>query len=305
MLTVLRKTSTSAPHQSGDCDIGNVNSGARSVDDVQRASALRELVDAGRALSSVVAKDEVGRTCEEHAAQARDALQHVFSCKHIADVIEDVLSNEYLLERIAARSYRNVQGFLKVVLAQNEDDAEGGWKIRLHKWSRQRQCEAPHTHKWDFYSCVLRGELRQHIYIKSTLDTPSTPTADVECKPYYEREPTFSAGETMEPGCTTCRGVYCISSPTETSVQLVPAASNLLLQKGDSYYMPRDTVHAVDPQEDAVSLVFTYPFASINSKVYIVQEHGDAPRERQASNVSTRELEVELRNLASMLNNTF
>lgn len=246
--------------------------------------ALSKLMHAGCLLSS----SDVEEHIDDRKETARRVLQPLFSNCFVARVLREILDNEYLLEEVAAHSYRNVQGFLKVVLVQ---DQENGWKIRLHRWSRQRQCEAPHSHKWDFYSCILHGTLTQHVYrVVDEQQDQQAPT-HMECEPTFTHQ---QGNDMSSPMCTTCRGEYSIASPNQHNVTLTAEDDIIRLHAGDAYFMPHSTVHAVDAQHEALSIVFTYPESHHNSHVYLPLSTDATKQKRSASNVTPAELRREL-----------
>ncbi len=66
-------------------------------------------------------------------------VNHAF----LITLIDEILASDQLLEEIEKASYKNITGFLKLVLASGGKDS---WKLRLHIWE-QKEKEFPHNHK--------------------------------------------------------------------------------------------------------------------------------------------------------------
>lgn len=164
-------------------------------------------------------------------------------------LIDEILEDKPLLNSIAKASYRNVTGFLKIVLATG--NADDSWKIRLHFWELQEQKEFPHNHKWDFFSKIISGSLSQDLYrLGFECDAESA---------YSIREPVslMPVSEDGKLPCP-CRDNYILKSKekTEKAVSLQNYETSIV-GSGESYYMPNHLIHTINPSKGAISLVYT------------------------------------------------
>jgi hypothetical protein len=73
---------------------------------------------------------------------------------------------------LAARSYRHVLGFDKIILAS----ARPHGQLRLHVWwpEEARRREHVHNHRFAFSSVVLAGRLRTSLYAEDPAGAPAT-----------------------------------------------------------------------------------------------------------------------------------
>jgi hypothetical protein len=76
--------------------------------------------------------------------------------------LKEILENSQLLKEVAARSYRNPNGFHRLGLFKTKTGAE----IRFHVWedSVSATIENIHQHNWDMVSTMLVGSFENHTY---------------------------------------------------------------------------------------------------------------------------------------------
>ncbi len=211
----------------------------------------------------------------------------------LVDFIDQIVHDDALLQKIAKASYRNVTGFLKIVLI---DSGDSSWKIRLHVWKENEQKEFPHNHKWDFYSKIITGYLLQEIYEADN-------GQDDILNPFSVREP-VSLMPALEDGKLPCpcRDNYSLSQkgadPKTISLQI---ASRNIIGIGESYCMPHHLIHTITPGRGAISLVFTSKRKTDNSEVYVPLDQVDTDLNRFAPSVTTDELKDELLRIKKVL----
>ncbi len=232
-----------------------------------------------------------------HSNETLVALEKLFQPvdrDFLYDLIEESLNDEKLLETVTKASYRNVTGFLKVVLVNGPN--QDSWKIRLHVWEQKEQKEFPHNHKWDFYSKIISGYLQQDIYTK---DESSCDTAQA----HSVREP-VSLMPIAESGVLPCpcRDNY-ILNPKNSGASIVALRHHTtdIIGNGESYLMPYDLIHTITPGRGSVSLVFTSDKVTDNSDVFVPMEIVNNDLTRYAPSVTTEELKIELRRVQKLL----
>jgi len=211
---------------------------------------------------------------------------------YMTKVIDQILNDEVLLAQIQQNSYRNVTGFLKIVLVAGDSS----WKIRFHVWSRGEN-EYPHNHKWDFYSKILTGYLTQDIYVKSEVSDATTK--------YIISEPVslMPILPTGKPACP-CRENYKLDKKTLGTCDLYESTglnkiSQIIIGTAESYFMSNYLIHTITPSKDAVSLVFTSEQLTPNSEVFVPEDAVDL--QKYAPSISTAELIDELVRLKKIL----
>lgn len=254
-------------------------------------------------LSHMETIEKLGKQAHEiwqhtpHSPERLKAYEHNFqSVNHdfLSNLIDEVLTNEALLQEIAERSYRNVLGFLKIVLATGgRDDA---WKMRLHVWHKTEEKEFPHNHKWDFYSKIISGYLTQHVYEKNT----TCATNNI----HSVREPVslMPVGTDGQLPCP-CRDSYVLNPKEDVVNQSVglTVQSTTIIGNGESYIMPHHLTHTIDPGTHAISLVFTSERKVENSEVFVPLEKADTDLSKFAPSVTIDELRNELCNIKKQL----
>lgn len=92
-------------------------------------------------------------------------------------LLEDILKDTQLLQKISNRSYTHALGFDKIVLIDLSKDLQEKMhkaQLRLHIWDPQKTgalpiVEALHEHSFDFVSTVLSGHLENQQFTFNTL----------------------------------------------------------------------------------------------------------------------------------------
>lgn len=226
-----------------------------------------------------------------------EALRDIFSSvdEHfMINVIDEILSDEALLARIMRASYKNATGFLKVVLVEGK---EYSWKLRLHVWQEKEEKEFPHNHKWDFYSKIVSGYLRQDIY------APTKDEQDPGAQIYQVREPIslMPARDDGTPACP-CRDTYTLQTKGDAyPTVLLHIASRNIIGRGESYLMPNHLMHRIVPGRGAISFVFTSRTKNENSEVFIPVDRASSQLICNAPSVTMEELREELVRVRSFL----
>lgn len=232
-----------------------------------------------------------------HSQESLNALETLFEPidrDFLYDLIEQIINDDNLLTSIAKASYRNVTGFLKIVLVTGpkQDD----WKIRLHVWEQKEEKEFPHNHKWDFYSKIISGYLQQDLYTKDVCRSNVTQAHSV-------RQPA-SLMPTSESGALPCpcRDNY-ILNPKDTDAPIVALNHHAtdIIGNGESYLMPHDLIHTITPGRGSISLVFTSEKVTDNSDVFVPMEVVNSDLTRYAPSVTAEELKIELRAVQKLL----
>ncbi|WP_229925166.1 hypothetical protein [Streptomyces sulfonofaciens] len=82
-------------------------------------------------------------------------------------LLDQYLRDDEMLEKIAARSYRHVNHFDKIVLVDSGDPR--GYRLTLHAWcppytEKELYDELIHDHRFSFWSTVLTGRLVSQNY---------------------------------------------------------------------------------------------------------------------------------------------
>lgn len=213
----------------------------------------------------------------------------------LAKLIDQILENPSLLKNVTDASYKNVTGFLKVVL---NDSANDSWKLRLHVWDEKEDKEFPHNHKWDYYSKIITGYLKQEIYQKiaaARLDELSDQQAE-EIIPCSVREPVslmplLPNGQLPCP----CKDNYELACKRETpATQHLRCADVTRIANHESYFMSNDLIHTITPGRGAISFVFTSNKKTDNSEVFVPLARLNENLQKHAPSVSTDELVKEL-----------
>ncbi len=213
--------------------------------------------------------------------------------------IDQIAQNNELLESITEKSYRNVTGFLKIVLAEG---GKNSWKLRLHVWQEQEEKEFPHNHKWDFYSKIISGYLLQETYKKA--DAVCSLQAYPSSNRYSVREPVslmpiLSNGEMPCP----CRDDYVLDAKkTSSETVSLDLQSQDRIALGESYLMPYHLIHAINPGRGAISLVFTSRNTTDNSEVFVPLNMLETDLRRHASSFTKDTCMQELLRAQQLIN---
>jgi len=212
---------------------------------------------------------------------------------YICALIDSILEDEEQLERITAASYRNVIGFLKIVLA---DGGPESWKLRLHVWEQKEVKEFPHNHKWDFYSKILSGYLTQEVYERNAFDQ-----ADAVLHSVREPVSLMPIPEDGSPVCP-CRDDYALEEKEQVqSTTPLRVASKDNIAVGESYVMPHHLIHTITPSRGAISFVFTSEKKTDNSEVFVPMDRVATDLSRNAPSVTKQELKEELLKIKALL----
>lgn len=89
-------------------------------------------------------------------------FQKIVTNKLIKKILQEILASEECLKSITRSSYIHSNGFIKIVLGTNKNKES----FRLHYWNQSNELAKRdiHNHSWDFYSSILFGQLRVHLY---------------------------------------------------------------------------------------------------------------------------------------------
>jgi len=269
--------------------------GCNSAQDEQKENYIQFLQDLGEKA------DELWQRTNEKS-QLLINLNEMFKSVDkyfLNNLIEQILQNQELLESITQKSYRNVTGFFKIVLAEG---GKKSWKIRLHVWQEQEEKEFPHNHKWDFYSKVISGYLLQETYEK--VDDSYGFELLSPLKRYSIAEPVslmpiLPNGQMHCP----CRDDYILEAKKISNNNvLLGIKSKEIIALGESYTMPFHLIHAINPGRNAISLVFTSRNTTDNSEVFVPMDMLETDLRRHASSFTKDTLIQELRRAKKLLN---
>lgn len=216
--------------------------------------------------------------------------------KFLINVIDEILNSPEKLEKVTKDSYRNVLGFLKLVLIS---DGKSSWKLRVHIWDHDGT-EDLHNHKWDFFSKVIFGTLTQGLY--SIDSSGSNPEAIL----YSVREP-VSLMPALEDGSLPCpcRDNYALSHKDSIEdYKHLFKISSTDISIGNSYFMRANLIHTINPTRDSVTFVFTSQQIRENSEVFLPM-HSNIHIERHAPSVTEAEVREELYKLQLRLVNGY
>lgn len=102
-----------------------------------------------------------------HSSQAGAVLEKMQDEYLVPSLLESLLEDPDQLAAVAARSYRQQNGFEKLVLSS---PSHRGYRLRLHIWNPKGANptqEDDHNHAWPFASVVVNGALRHTFSIES------------------------------------------------------------------------------------------------------------------------------------------
>lgn len=98
-------------------------------------------------------------------------ISNHFTKETTIQILNDILNNRDLLEKIAQRSYTHALGFDKLVLADLRKDIDPSLpkaQVRLHIWNPENDAvpmvESLHEHSFDFVSVILSGYLENQCF---------------------------------------------------------------------------------------------------------------------------------------------
>jgi len=167
----------------------------------------------------------------------------------VVALLEQLLEEDDALAQIAARSYRHVNHFDKIVLVDSERKSD--YRLTLHLWQppyteEELNEELIHDHRFSFWSTVLAGTLRSESFQGS--DTGRI---------YRQYE--------YVPERRTKTNLYTFVG--EASLRSNGTAEE---HAGGSYYLPYETIHRVElPRQDITcTLVLRGPRERDNSNIF-------------------------------------
>lgn len=180
-------------------------------------------------------------------------LEALSKPSYLNALLLEFIDNNQMLSDLANRSYRHENDFDRIDLIQNSRDEVG---LRLHIWDSISKGSSPHSsdmhnHCWDFYSCIITGNLLVKHY-----DAINNGT-------YWGYQHGYiSSKEVLE---LHQMGTYTLNLMYENK-----------LTKSNMYYLNKNVIHSVEPIQGmfTVTLVlrgeyqrdFTYIFTPENTK---------------------------------------
>ena len=210
----------------------------------------------------------------------------------LISVIDEILKSDEIITRITQTSYKNITGFLKIVLVSSDKES---WKLRLHIW-QEDGIEDLHNHKWDFYSKIIQGTIIQDTYTiaNNYIDRKNS-------QKYSIREPISLMPQDVhgKKPCP-CRDLYSLKS--SNNFAYLYKSSSTIISENFSYYMPYDLIHTIKPSQDAVTFVFTSEQVQENSNVFLLNsQYQKMEIQRYAPSITKQEIQAALINLKNKL----
>lgn len=173
------------------------------------------------ALAALPARDD-----DETIARNLSLIAYLGRPDTAVPMLKEVLLSERLLGEVAARSYRHINHFDKIVLVGNDDPA--AYRLTLHLWrppysETQVRDELIHGHRFNFWSTILTGTLTSENYLRSVQG---------QAFREYRYVPELRA--------QTFRDFYEFAGETHL------AASNTSVRRaGESYYLSAPSIHKI------------------------------------------------------------
>jgi hypothetical protein len=104
-------------------------------------------------------------------------IQTILNKDSVIALLEDIIKNPELLQKISERSYTHALGFDKIVLVDLSKDLEQKYQktqVRLHIWNPLKTNALPiveslHEHSFDFISTILSGHLENQQFSLSEM----------------------------------------------------------------------------------------------------------------------------------------
>lgn len=224
-------------------------------------------------------------------------LNNIFASvnrEFVRDLLDEILQSSALIKEITKASYKNATGFVKVVLATGID---ADWKLRLHIWQAEGKREFPHRHKWDFFSKILSSSIKQTVFERTT---------DSENDEYCVAVPTSLMPTLSGEGAPCpCRDDYTLKPLNNHEHVGVRASSKNILAVAESYFMPYNLIHTIEPGPGAVTFAFTFQKQSPDSEVFIPQEQAGIEHNFNAPSLTEAELISYLTNIRDALNKLY
>jgi hypothetical protein len=159
-------------------------------------------------------------------------------------LLDEILTNDETLSRIALQSHHHALGFDKIVIASDRPRS----RLRLHVWwpSSSREAEHPHSHRYGAQSLLVAGNLKAVVYSRDSSGAPAVEYRETS-RPNEERW-------TFEPIGTA---------------HIKPSLS-LSLGVGGNYFMQPDLIHQVAaPSGLTVTLFLELERARQTSELFV------------------------------------
>ena len=124
----------------------------------------------------------------EQGAQALlPAAEEIVQHGHLAEYLHELLEGRVTtVPDSLPLAYRHPNGFTKIRLVSLDDF---GWTIRIHVWAQGSSDYDIHSHRWDFASQVLFGNLSEDTY---RLGSGQGTYVQYQCSPSIEGRYTFN-----------------------------------------------------------------------------------------------------------------
>lgn len=182
----------------------------------------------------------------------------------ITTLLSSLIQSPEFLAEIAARSYWHGNGFLKVVLLDQD------YKLRLHIWFAGTSCEENiHSHRWGFASHVLTGALNSELWADAANDdavshcTSAAVAADCQALTLQTKEYVYTAkhqsGNILMPAHKQHIGTAYLQKLQDVT-QIA----------GTSYFMTPDQLHRINHpgQELIATIICTAPTQILTNRLF-------------------------------------
>lgn len=185
--------------------------------------------------------------------RAGSALTDLVSGNQVPDFLESLLDEPDQLTRVATRSYRQQNGFDKLVLVS---PSHRGYRLRFHIWNPKQDSpyqEDEHNHAWPFASVVVSGSFQQQFFNESERGALR----------HKHRFTYRFHGNSAEPFKDGYEAVYL----GPTGLRIVHDA---IMSVGSSYTLGPEVIHkATNPTDKpSATLFLNGPFQGSDSDVY-------------------------------------
>lgn len=117
--------------------------------------------------------EEINKRYSEKSIKESDMeyFKENFNKEKVIKLLENIIEDEYLLRKVADRSYSHALGFDKIVLidlSKDIKDCDTKTQLRLHFWDANNDAvpmvESMHEHSFNFISTVLSGYLENQVF---------------------------------------------------------------------------------------------------------------------------------------------
>ncbi|GHH87694.1 hypothetical protein GCM10018793_64590 [Streptomyces sulfonofaciens] len=175
----------------------------------------------------------------------------------MVDLLDQYLQDGELLDLIAARSYRHVNHFDKIVLVDSGQTE--GYRLTLHMWSppyteKELHDELIHDHRFSFWSTILTGRLVSQNFARPGSEPTGNPTTVFR---QYRYSP-------EKLGVSTHSNFYEFVDESELEI-----TGDTIEEQGNAYHLQYHRIHRV-----------ILPLESMTCTLVL-----RGPRERNFSNV--------------------